>query len=122
MLAWQRKIYVNLLFVKALWTHFPLTTLSPVFLCPRPAMTPAANKCQRNLLPKLAAEKHQQVFSIENQYCFWLVDPVAQAHQQVLGLLVFLLFINCFLGFMPVCFFHDVGRKATESHFVALTV
>lgn len=104
MLAWQRKIYVNLLFVKVLWTHFPLTALSAVYLCRRPAMTPAANKSRRTLLPKLAAEKPQQVFSRENQYCFWLVDSVAQAHQQVLGLLVFLLFINCFFGFF-VCFF-----------------
>lgn len=86
MLAWQRKIYVNLLFVKVLWTHFPLTALSAVYLCRRPAMTPAANKSRRTLLPKLAAEKPQQVFSRENQYCFWLVDSVAQAHQQVLGL------------------------------------
>lgn len=113
MLAWQRKIYVNLLFVKVLWTHFPLTALSAVYLCRRPAMTPAANKSRRNLLPKVAAEKPQQVFSRENQYCFWLVDSVAQAHQQVLGLLVFLLFINCFFDFF-VCFFPRCKEKSNR--------
>lgn len=93
----------------------PLPPSLPFLLsacAPGPAMTPTSCK---QIPEELSFPNWQQrnpgMFSVEKistvsgLYCFWLVDSVAQAHHQVLGLLAFLLFINCFLGFLPVFFF-----------------
>lgn len=112
MLAWQRKIYVNLLFVKVLWTHFPLTALSAVYLCPRPAMTPAANKSRRNLLPKLAAEEPQQVFSRETVLFLAcrLCCPGSPASAGPIGLFTF----HQLLFWFFVCFFPRCKEKSNR--------